>query len=609
MELKTVLTPEEYAAARASTLNAHYTQPIVIESMYQVLENLGFTKGNILEPSMGVGNFFGKLPENLNQSKLYGVELDSISGRIAKLLYPDANIQIKGFEKTDYPNDFFDVAIGNVPFGAYKVNDRQYDRYNFMIHDYFLAKTIDQLRPGGVAALITTKGTMDKESPEVRKYLAERADLLGAIRLPNTAFKANAGTEVSADILFFQKRESFTKEMPDWVNLESDANGITINKYFVQHPGLILGEMKEVSGPYGMETTCAPMEGADLELQLQEAVKHIRGSMVAAVDIEAELDEMPESIPADPNVRNYSYTVVDDQVYYRVNSLMNQVKMPAVTAERVKGMVAIRDTVRELIAMQMEEFVTDEEIQKQQKKLNQVYDTYTAKYGVIGSNANKRAFSDDSSYCLLCSLEDLNEDGTLKRKADMFTKRTIKKAVAVTSVETATEALALSLNEKAKVDLPYMAQLTGKTEEKITEELVGVIFKNPLTDQWESGDEYLSGNVRDKLNTARTFAENHPEFTPNVRALEAVQPRDLEASEIEVRIGATWIEPSDYQDFMVELLHTPRYLAQKEIQVKFSEVMVSGGLQERTPTVQEMRLLMQRMERREQMPTGFWKIP
>ncbi|RGI35908.1 DNA methylase [Ruminococcus sp. OM07-7] len=572
LELKTVLTPEEYAAARASTLNAHYTQPIVIDSMYQTLENLGFTKGNILEPSMGVGNFFGMLPENLNQSKLYGVELDSISGRIAKLLYPDANIQIKGFEKTDYPNDFFDVAIGNVPFGAYKVNDRQYDRYNFMIHDYFLAKTIDQLRPGGVAALITTKGTMDKASPEVRKYLAERADLLGAIRLPNTAFKANAGTEVSADILFFQKRESLTKEMPEWINLDSDVNGITVNQYFVQHPEMILGEMKEVSGPYGMETTCAPMEGADLELQLQEAVKQIKGSMVPAVDVETELDEMPESIPADPNVRNYSYTVVDDQVYYRVNSLMNQVKMPATTVERVKGMVAIRDTVRELIAMQMEEFVTDEEIQKQQEKLNQVYDTYTAKYGVIGSNANKRAFSDDSSYCLLCSLEELNEDGTLKRKADMFTKRTIKKAVAVTSVETATEALALSLNERAKVDLPYMAQLTGKTEEKITEELVGVIFKNPLTDQWESGDEYLSGNVRDKLNTARTFAENHPEFTSNVRALEAVQPRDLEASEIEVRIGATWIEPSDYQDFMQETLHTPWYLLQKEIQVKFSEV-------------------------------------
>lgn len=572
LELKTVLTPEEYAAARASTLNAHYTQPIVIESMYQALENLGFTKGNILEPSMGVGNFFGMLPENLNQSKLYGVELDSISGKIAKLLYPDANIQIKGFEKTDYPNDFFDVAIGNVPFGAYKVNDRQYDRYNFMIHDYFLAKTIDQLRPGGVAALITTKGTMDKASPEVRKYLAERADLLGAIRLPNTAFKANAGTEVSADILFFQKRDSMTKEMPEWVNLGSDANGITVNQYFADHPEMILGEIKEVSGPYGMETTCMPIEGADFELQLAEAVKNIHGNMAPAVDVDAELDDVLESIPADPNIRNYSYAVVDDQIYYRVNSLMNQVKMPAATAERVKGMVQIRDTVRELIAMQMEENVTDEEIQKQQEKLNQVYDTYTAKYGVIGSNANKRAFSDDSSYCLLCSLEDLNEDGTLKRKADMFTKRTIKKAVAVTSVETATEALALSLNERAKVDLPYMAQLTGKTEEKITEELVGVIFKNPLTDQWESGDEYLSGNVREKLNTARTFAENHSEFTPNVRALEAVQPRELEASEIEVRIGATWIEPSDYQDFMRELLHTPWYLAQKEIQVKYSEV-------------------------------------
>ena len=572
LELKTVLTPEEYAAARASTLNAHYTQPIVIESMYQALENLGFTKGNILEPSMGVGNFFGMLPENLNQSKLYGVELDSISGRIAKLLYPDANIQIKGYEKTDYPNDFFDVAIGNVPFGAYKVNDRQYDRYNFMIHDYFLAKTIDQLRPGGVAALITTKGTMDKASPEVRKYLAERADLLGAIRLPNTAFKANAGTEVSADILFFQKRDSMTKEMPEWVNLGSDANGITVNQYFADHPEMILGEIKEVSGPYGMETTCMPIEGADFELQLAEAVKNIHGNMAPAVDVDAELDDVLESIPADPNIRNYSYAVVDDQIYYRVNSLMNQVKMPAATAERVKRMVAIRDTVRELIAMQMEENVTDEEIQKQQEKLNQVYDTYTAKYGVIGSNANKRAFSDDASYCLLCSLEDLNEDGTLKRKADMFTKRTIKKAVAVTSVETATEALALSLNERAKVDLSYMAQLTGKTEEKITEELVGVIFKNPLTDQWESGDEYLSGNVREKLNTAKTFAENHPEFTPNVRALEAVQPRELEASEIEVRIGATWIEPSDYQDFMRELLHTPWYLAQKEIQVKYSEV-------------------------------------
>ena len=452
LELKTVLTPEEYAAARASTLNAHYTQPIVIESMYQALENMGFEKGNILEPAMGVGNFFGMLPEKMEASKLYGVELDSISGRIASLLYPDANIQIKGFEKTDYPNDFFDVVIGNVPFGAYKVNDRQYEKYNFFIHDYFLAKSIDQLRPGGVAALITTKGTMDKASPEVRRYLAERAELLGAIRLPNTAFSANAGTEVTADILFFQKRESIAHEEPEWIQLGSDANGIRVNQYFAEHPEMILGKMEEVSGPYGMETTCSPMEGADLEIQLSEAIRHIQGTMTPAFDRESELDEMIESIPADPNVRNYSFTVVDDQIYYRINSLMNPVKMPAMTAERVKGMIGVRDTVRELIALQMDEYASDEDIAALQKRLNEVYDAYTEKYGVIGSNANKRAFSDDSSYCLLCSLEDLNEDGTLKRKADMFYKRTIKRAVAVTSVETSSEALAVSMNEKAKGD-------------------------------------------------------------------------------------------------------------------------------------------------------------
>ena len=573
LELKTVLTPEEYAAARASTLNAHYTQPIVIESMYQALENMGFEKGNILEPAMGVGNFFGMLPEKMEASKLYGVELDSISGRIASLLYPDANIQIKGFEKTDYPNDFFDVVIGNVPFGAYKVNDRQYEKYNFFIHDYFLAKSIDQLRPGGVAALITTKGTMDKASPEVRRYLAERAELLGAIRLPNTAFSANAGTEVTADILFFQKRESIAHEEPEWVQLGSDANGIRVNQYFAEHPEMILGKMEEVSGPYGMETTCSPMEGADLEIQLSEAIRHIQGTMTPALDRESELDEMIESIPADPNVRNYSFTVVDDQIYYRINSLMNPVKMPAMTAERVKGMIGVRDTVRELIAMQMDEYSSDEDIAALQKRLNEVYDAYTEKYGVIGSNANKRAFSDDSSYCLLCSLEDLNEDGTLKRKADMFYKRTIKRAVAVTSVETSSEALAVSMNEKARVDLPYMAQITGKTEEKIEEELTGVIFKNPLTDQWENGDEYLSGNVREKLRIAKTFAESHPEYESNVRALEQVQPKELEASEIEVRIGATWIEPEDYQDFMKELLHTPWYLLKDNgIKVQYSNV-------------------------------------
>ena len=561
-ELKDLLTKEEYAAARESTLNAHYTQPVIIESMYQVLQNLGFEKGNILEPSMGVGNFFGMLPDKLQQSRLYGVELDSISGRIAKLLYPNADIQIKGFEKTDYPNDFFDVAIGNVPFGSYKVNDRQYDKHYFMIHDYFLAKTLDQLRPGGVAALITTKGTMDKASPEVRKYLAERAELLGAVRLPNNAFKANAGTEVSADILFFQKRESISMEEPEWVTLGEDVNGISINRYFITHPEMVLGTMAEVSGPYGMETACLPLE---------DAVAKIHGTMVPAVTAETELDEIMESIPADPSVRNYSFTVVDDQIYYRVNSLMNPVKLPAATAERVKGMVEIREVVRDLIALQMEENATDEAIRELQVKLNQVYDVYTGKYGVIGSNANKRAFSDDSSYCLLCSLEDLNEDGTLKRKADMFTKRTIKKAVAVTSVETAAEALTISLNEKARVDLPYMAGLTGKTEEKVAEELTGVIFRDPVNGQWETADEYLSGNVREKLKTARIFAENHPEFTSNVNALKQVQPVDLDASEIEVRIGATWIAPEIYRDFMEELFDTPGYLVGRVIDIQYSE--------------------------------------
>lgn len=570
-ELKDLLTKEEYAAARESTLNAHYTQPVIIESMYQVIQNLGFEKGNILEPSMGVGNFFGMLPDKLQQSRLYGVELDSISGRIAKLLYPNADIQIKGFEKTAYPNDFFDVAIGNVPFGSYKVNDRQYDKYNFMVHDYFLAKTIDQLRPGGVAALITTKGTMDKASPEVRKYLAERAELLGAIRLPNNAFKANAGTEVSADILFFQKRESISMEELEWVNLGEDNNGITINQYFITHPEMVLGTMAEVSGPYGMETACLPLEGADLAEQLEDAAAKIHGTMVPAVTAETELDEIMESIPADPAVRNYSFTVVDDQIYYRVNSLMNPVKLPAATAERVKGMVEIREVVWDLIALQMEENATDEAIQELQVKLNQVYDAYTEKYGVIGSNANKRAFSDDSSYCLLCSLEDLNEDGTLKRKADMFTKRTIKKAVAVTSVETAAEALTISLNEKARVDLPYMAGLTGKPEEKVAEELTGVIFRDPVNGQWETADEYLSGNVWEKLKTAKIFAENHPEFTSNVHALKQVQPVDLDASEIEVRIGATWIAPEIYRDFMEELFDTLGYLVGRVIDIRYSE--------------------------------------
>ncbi|NCB93610.1 MAG: DNA methylase [Clostridia bacterium] len=565
-----LLSSEEYDMARASVLNAHYTQPIIIESMYQALSNMGFAKGNILEPAMGVGNFFGMLPETMVKSHLYGVELDSISGRIASYLYPNADIQIKGYEKTEYPNDFFDVAIGNVPFGNYKVVDKNYDRHNFFIHDYFLAKTIDQLRPGGVAAFITSKGTMDKASGEVRKYLAQRAELLGAVRLPNTAFKANAGTEVTADILFFQKRESLEYAEPEWVNLGETEDGLKVNQYFVNHPNMVLGELVEVSGPFGMEITCKERNGISLKEQLGQAISQIHGDISVAEDIDNELVDEIASLPADPSVRNYSFTVVEDMVYYRVNSLMNPVELPMATTERVKGMVGIRDSVREVIRLQIEEG-SEEEILKEQEKLNDLYDAYTEKYGVLGNNANKRAFSDDASYCLLCSLEVLNEDGTLKRKADMFTKRTIKKAVAVTSVDTAIEALTVSLNEHAKVDIPYMAELTGKTEEKIKEELQGVIFQNPVTQEWENADEYLSGNVREKLHTAEVFAENHPEYAVNVQALNQVQPKDLDASEIEVRLGATWIEPEIYKAFMVELLHTPSYLLNRSVDVQYSK--------------------------------------
>jgi len=568
--LQGLLASEEYDMARASVLNAHYTQPIIIESMYQALSNMGFVKGNILEPAMGVGNFFGMLPETMVKSRLYGVELDSISGRIASYLYPDADIQIKGYEKTEYPNDFFDVAIGNVPFGNYKVVDKNYDRHNFFIHDYFLAKTIDQLRPGGVAAFITSKGTMDKASGEVRKYLAQRAELLGAVRLPNTAFKANAGTEVTADILFFQKRESLEYDEPEWVNLGETEDGLKVNQYFINHPNMVLGELVEVSGPFGMEITCKERNGISLKEQLGQAITQIHGDISVAEDIENELEDEIASLPADPAVRNYSFTVVDDIVYYSVNSLMNPVELPMATTERVKGMVGIRDSVREVIRLQIEEG-SEEEILEEQKRLNDLYDTYTEKYGALGNNANKRAFSDDASYCLLCSLEVLNEDGTLKRKADMFTKRTIKKAVAVTSVDTAIEALTVSLNEHAKVDIPYMTELTGKTEEKIKEELQGVIFQNPVTQEWENADEYLSGNVREKLHTAEVFAENHPEYVVNVQALKQVQPKDLDASEIEVRLGATWIEPEIYKAFLVELLHTPSYLLNRSVDVQYSK--------------------------------------
>lgn len=574
LQLKELLNPEEYASAIDSVLNAHYTQPVIIDSIYQALDRMGFKKGNILEPAMGIGNFFGMLPEKMWQSKLYGVELDSISGRIAKLLYPDAHIQITGYEKTEFPNDFFDVAIGNVPFGNYRVADRQYDRYHFLIHDYFLAKTLDQLRAGGIAAFITSKGTMDKSSQEVRRYLAQRAELLGAIRLPNTAFKENAGTEVTADILFLQKRDSLSTTEPEWLELSADKNGIGMNRYFVEHPEMVLGEMTEVSGPYGMETTCKPLKNIPLAEQLARAVGRIRGRISQPEELpENELEEEAQNIPAEPDVQNYSYTVVEGKIYYRENSVMSPVSLPAATEERVKGMIEIRNSVRRLIALQMDDTGTDEKIAEEQKTLNACYDRFYSKYGVVGSPGNKRAFEKDASYCLLCSLEVLDENGNLERKADIFTKRTIKKAVPVTSVETATEALALSLNEYASVNLEYMSSLTGKSKEQIIRELTGVIFQNPITGQWESSDEYLSGNVREKLRTAKAFAENDENYQINVTALERVQPVDLEASEIEVRIGATWLRPEIYEQFMEEIFHTPTYyLKYSKIKIDYSDV-------------------------------------
>ena len=571
-ELKNLLSPKEYASARESTLNAHYTSPVIIRSIYEALGNMGFEKGNILEPAMGIGNFFGMLPETMADSRLYGVELDGITGRIAKQLYPKANIKISGFEKTDYPNDFFDVAIGNVPFGQYKVADKQFDKHNFLIHDYFFAKALDRVRPGGVVAFVTSKGTMDKQSPEVRKYLAQRAELLGAVRLPNTAFKENAGTEVTSDILFLKKRDRMMDIEPDWVHLSEDENGISMNSYFADHPEMIVGKMEMVSGPYGMESTCTPDTTRPFAQQLREAISHIDGK-IEAVEIEELSDEMETAIlPADPAVKNFSYTMVEDTVYYRENSIMKPVEMKEGMLERIKGMVGIRNCTQELINLQLEES-PDAMIKAKQAELNTLYDAFQKKHGLISSQTNKRAFNQDSSYCLLCSLEKLDDEGNFKGKADMFTKRTIKKAEVVTSVDTASEALAVSLSEKARVDLDYMAELTGKEIEAITEELRGVIFQNPVTDQWETADEYLSGNVRDKLETAKVYAENHPEYAINVQALTQVQPTELDASEIEVRIGATWIDKKYIEDFMRELLQTPEHLLQRGvIGIQFTDI-------------------------------------
>ena len=575
LELSSVLTPEEYASARESTLTAFYTPPEVITAIYKAMEQMGFQEGNLLEPSCGIGNFIGMLPDAMQDSKIYGVELDTISAGIAQQLYQKTTIAAQGFEETNLPDSFFDGVVGNVPFGDFKVSDKRYDKHKFLIHDYFFAKSLDKLRPGGVMALVTSKGTMDKETLAVRKYIAQRAELLGAIRLPNNTFKGNAGTEVVSDILILQKRDRLIDIEPDWVHLDTDENGIKMNSYFVQHPEMILGEMKMVSGRFGMEATCVPYENADLAAQLDEAVANIHGE-ITEYEAEEELEEEDNSIPADPTVRNFSYTVVDDKIYYRENSRMTPVEVSATAENRIKGMIAIRNSVRTLIELQTEDY-PDSEIKAEQERLNRLYDTFSGKYGLINSRANTSAFSQDSSFSLLSALEIIGEDGELERKADMFSKRTIKPHTPVTSVDTASEALAVSLGEKATIDMDYMMELSGKSENEIFEDLKGVIFLNPLYEYGNSyepkylmADEYLSGNVREKLRIAKNSAELYPEdYKVNVEALQKVQPKDLTASEISVRLGATWLPPDDVQEFIFHLLETPRY-AQWNIKVHFS---------------------------------------
>ena len=575
LELSSVLTPEEYASARESTLTAFYTPPEVITAIYKAMEQMGFKEGNLLEPSCGIGNFIGMLPDTMQDSKIYGVELDTISAGIAQQLYQKTTIAAQGFEETNLPDSFFDGVVGNVPFGDFKVSDKRYDKHKFLIHDYFFAKSLDKLRPGGVMALVTSKGTMDKETLAVRKYIAQRAELLGAIRLPNNTFKGNAGTEVISDILILQKRDRLIDIEPDWVHLDTDENGIKMNSYFVQHPEMILGEMKMVSGRFGMEAACVPYENADLAAQLDEAVANIHGE-ITEYEAEEELEEEDNSIPADPAVRNFSYTVVDDKIYYRENSRMTPVEVSATAENRIKGMIAIRNSVRTLIELQTEDY-PDSEIKAEQERLNRLYDTFSGKYGLINSRANTSAFSQDSSFSLLSALEIIGEDGELERKADMFSKRTIKPHTPVTSVDTASEALAVSLGEKATIDMDYMMELSGKSENEIFEDLKGVIFLNPLYEYGNSyepkylmADEYLSGNVREKLKIAKNSAELYPEdYKVNVEALQKVQPKDLTASEISVRLGATWLPPDDVQEYIFHLLETPRY-AQWNIKVHFS---------------------------------------
>ena len=571
-ELKSLLPADEYSEARASTLNAFYTSPTVIKAMYEALSNMGLSKGNVLEPSCGVGNFMGLVPESMENIKMYGVELDNVSGRIAQQLYQKNRIAVQGFETMQFPDSFFDCVVGNVPFGNYKVPDKRYDRHNFLIHDYFIAKSLDLVRPGGVVAVVTSSGTMDKKDSSVREYLANRADLVGAIRLPNNAFQRNANTSVVADILFLQKRDRAAVERAEWVDLGTTPEGYPINQYFAQHPEMVLGEITTESTQYGkQETTVKPIEGADLTQQLKAAVENIHAEITEPEITDDELDQNAEPLPADPNVKNFSYTNVDGQVYYRENSYMNKVDLPAVTAERVLGMIALRETTQKLLDCQLHDG-TDAEVELLQGKLKDQYKRFTAQYGLINSTANKRAFRQDSSYCLLASLEILDEDKNLKRLADIFTKRTIRKPEPVTSVDTPSEALALSIGEKAKVDVPFMAELCGKTEQEVTEELAGVIFRNPVTQAWVTADEYLSGNVREKLATAETFAANHPEYQVNVEYLKRVQPKDLNASEIEVRLGANWIKAEYITDFMEQVFKTPSYYIGSSIKATYSEI-------------------------------------
>jgi N12 class adenine-specific DNA methylase len=577
LQLKTILTPDEYEQARASTLNAHYTSPTVIKAIYKVLENMGFRQGNILEPSCGIGNFMGLVPDSMADSKIYGIELDSITGRIAQQLYQKNSVAIQGFEDTMLPDSFFDVAVGNVPFGNYKVMDKKYDKNNFLIHDYFFAKTLDKVRPGGIIAFITSSGTMDKKNSAIRKYIAQRADLLGAIRLPNNTFLKNAGTQVTADILFLQKRDRMIDIEPDWVHLDKLENGITVNQYFVDNPDMMLGEMTEESTQYGKDNTCKPFEDSDLAELLEGAIQNIHAQIT-----EYEFDELIEdedlSIPADPNVRNFSYTIVDGDIYFRENSRMNKIETNLTATNRIKGMIAIRDCVRDLIEYQAEDY-SEHDIKMQQEKLNTLYDNFTAKYGLINSRGNNMAFSDDSSYFLLCSLENLDENGELERKADMFTKRTIGAKLVITKVDTASEALAVSLSEKARIDMEYMSSLTGKEEQELFEELKGVIFLNPMhtsendgREKYLTAGEYLSGNIREKLEWAKRSAQLYPEdYTVNVESLTAVQPKDLTAAEITVKLGTTWIPPEYIKEFTFELLETS-YWAKRKINVHYSKL-------------------------------------